>query len=274
MTILQETNIYPGTDFFTLDGEGLLEYAREHKKNYAEAEPFPHIVIDHLFPDRILEKIILEIKETQMNIHRDFYGARGKDASTDPNYWKPYSRQFLSELNSALFLNFLKELTSIDGLIPDPYYDGGGIHEIKRGGFLKIHTDFNYHRELNLDRRLNLLLYLNKDWKKEYGGDLELWSPDMKSCVKKVEPVFNRTVIFSTTDFSYHGHPDPLECPDSMTRKSLALYYYSNGRPKGEVRYKKSIDTHYEPRPNEKFNRPRKFKNHKAVVFLRNLFTR
>jgi hypothetical protein len=98
-----------------------------------------------------------------------------------------------------------------------------------------VHADFNRHRDYGLDRRLNLLLYLNKDWRQEYGGELQLWDRDMKQCEAKVLPIFNRVMIFGTTDFTYHGHPDPLQCPEGMTRKSLALYYFSNGRPAEEV---------------------------------------
>ena len=105
----------------------------------------------------------------------------------------------------------------------------------KKGGFLKVHSDFNLHPQLNLNRRLNLLLYLNKDWKEEWGGHLELWDKDMKSCKVKISPNFNKLVIFNTTDYSFHGHPNPLACPEDVTRKSLALYYYTNGRPSNEI---------------------------------------
>jgi Rps23 Pro-64 3,4-dihydroxylase Tpa1-like proline 4-hydroxylase len=141
---------------------------------------------------------------------------------------------FLVAMNSPSMLDFLEKLTGIDGLIPDPYFGGGGLHQIVRGGFLKIHTDFNWHPKLKLDRRLNLLVYLNKDWREDYGGHLELWDRALKRAEKSILPVFNRTVVFSTTDFSYHGHPRPLRCPDSTTRKSISLYYYSNGRPEEE----------------------------------------
>ncbi|WP_202803353.1 2OG-Fe(II) oxygenase [Pedobacter arcticus] len=120
-------------------------------------------------------------------------------------------------------------------MISDPYFFGGGQHEIKKGGLLKVHADFNKHPQLKLDRRINVLVYLNKDWKEEYGGNFELWGKNMEQCVKKILPVFNRMAIFSTTDFSYHGHPDALNCPEDRSRKSLALYYYSNGRPASEI---------------------------------------
>jgi len=141
----------------------------------------------------------------------------------------------LHQLNSSTFLNFLESLTGIQGIIPDPHFNGGGLHQIERGGYLKIHVDFNRHKRLKLDRRLNLLLYLNRDWQEEYGGHLELWDRDMNRCHQRILPIFNRCVIFNTNDFSYHGHPDPITCPEGMTRKSLALYYYSNGRPADEL---------------------------------------
>jgi Rps23 Pro-64 3,4-dihydroxylase Tpa1-like proline 4-hydroxylase len=131
-------------------------------------------------------------------------------------------------------LQFLEKLTGIEGLIPDPYFGGAGPHQIEPGGFLKIHADFNWHPLLKLDRRLNLIVYLNRDWREEYGGHIELWDRGMTRAEQKVLPVWNRTIVFNTTDFSYHGHPTPLACPAGMTRKSVSFYYYSNGRPAEE----------------------------------------
>ena len=108
------------------------------------------------------------------------------------------------------------------------------MHSTKTGGYLKVHADFNKHPTLALDRRLNLLIYLNEDWLPEYGGDLELWTTDMGPCVEKIAPVAGRCVIFRTSSTSFHGHPHPLACPPDRTRRSIALYYYSNGRPQEE----------------------------------------
>lgn len=165
------------------------------------------------------------------------------------------TRSLIAELNSAEFLQFLEALTGIEGLIADPYYEGGGIHEIRRGGFLKIHTDFNYHKKLKLDRRINVLLYLNDDWDESYGGELELWNQDMSTCIRKIQPIINRLVVFSTTDTSFHGHPVPLTCPEDRSRRSLALYYYTNGRPESEVEFKHSVSTNYQQRPGEVFDK-------------------
>ena len=105
----------------------------------------------------------------------------------------------------------------------------------RAGGFLKVHADFNRHDRLQLDRRLNGILYLNQDWEQEWGGDLQLWSTDMSRCEKSVLPVFNRFLVFATLDDANHGHPDPLRCPPNRARRSMALYYYTNGRPAGEA---------------------------------------
>jgi len=147
----------------------------------------------------------------------------------------PSIREVLYFLNSRPMLQFLEVLTGIKGVIPDPYFVGGGLHQIKPGGNLEVHADFNFHTQLKLDRRINMLVYLNKDWKEEYGGHFELWNRDMSAAEQKILPLFNRCAIFSTTSFSYHGHPTPLSCPPDRTRKSMATYYYSNGRPEEEI---------------------------------------
>ena len=131
----------------------------------------------------------------------------------------------IAQLNGGAFLNFLENLTGITGLVSDPHLRGGGLHEIRRGGTLGVHADFNLHPRLKLYRRLNLLIYLNKDWNEAWGGALELW--DGQRCVRAISPLFNRAVLFDTSNFSYHGHPHALDCPPDRSRKSVALYYYS-----------------------------------------------
>ena len=106
--------------------------------------------------------------------------------------------------------------------------EGGGLHQSSTGGFLNIHADYTVHpHERSWQRRANLILYLNDDWHPEYGGDLELWSADMKQCVEKVAPIANRAIIFTTDVDSFHGHPEPMRCPEGAARRSLALYYFS-----------------------------------------------
>jgi Rps23 Pro-64 3,4-dihydroxylase Tpa1-like proline 4-hydroxylase len=221
---------------FILDLEKLTPLAAKLASHYSAAEPFPHVVIDDFLPADALRSVAESFPNpADIDWHRSANPRQQKLAAEDETQISDHARWLLYQLNSATFLKFLEVLTGIDGLIPDPYFAGGGLHQIERGGYLKIHADFNRHPKFSLERRLNLLLYLNDDWKEEYGGHLELWNKEMTHAVERILPVFNRCVIFNTTDFSYHGHPEPLTCPEGMTRKSLALYYYSIGRPAEEV---------------------------------------
>ena len=136
----------------------------------------------------------------------------------------------LNTFNSSKFISFLEVLTSIHGLIPDPHFVGSGFQQVMNGGKLGIHVDFNFHKGLNLYRRLNVLIYFNKNWKEEYGGHLELWDREMQKCVKTIPPIFNRCVVFETSSFSWHGHPDPIRVPEGVTRKSIVLYYYTSNQ--------------------------------------------
>jgi hypothetical protein len=234
------------------DTDRLLALARENHVAYANAKPYPHIVLDGVFPGEVLTAALEEFKQiTAHTGNRNFFGAERKGYTIDPWLMGPAMRRFMLDLNSGKFCEFLEILTGIPGVLPDPHYGGGGVHEISRGGFLKVHADFNWHQRIGLDRRINVLIYLNPGWKEEWGGHLELWDTKMKGRVVKVSPEFGRMVVFSTTDDSFHGHPDPLECPEDVTRRSFAFYYYTNGRPAGEVRGRRS-GTRYEARPGEK----------------------
>jgi hypothetical protein len=111
--------------------------------------------------------------------------------------------------------------------VPDPYFLGAGLHRLSQGGHLSIHADFNHHKPMDLERRVNVLIYLNKDWRAEYGGSFEMWDQGMTKCAQSVIPSFNRCVIFNTTLESMHGNPQPIDHPDRVPRRSIALYYYS-----------------------------------------------
>jgi Rps23 Pro-64 3,4-dihydroxylase Tpa1-like proline 4-hydroxylase len=129
-------------------------------------------------------------------------------------------------------LKYLEELTGIDNLIPDELLMGGGLHKITSGGKLSYsHADYNLHPVKKLYRRVNLLIYLNKDWKEEWGGNLELWDKEYYKLDVSVEPLFNRAVIFTITSESLHGHPVPLNTPENVSRNSIALYYFTEVNP-------------------------------------------
>jgi hypothetical protein len=202
-------------------------------ERYAAALPYPHAVFDDFFNSELLGQIAKEFPDLSRDSRSIGYDDPNqiKFASRGDAQFPPLTRQLMSYLNSPPFLEFLATLTGIQNLIADAQFEGGGLHEIRRGGFLKVHADFDRHRVTGHYRRLNALLYLNQDWQESYGGKLELWSRDMQSCVKEIAPLFNRLVVFTTDDTSYHGHPDPLECPKHRGRRSLALYYYTEQRP-------------------------------------------
>lgn len=217
---------------------------------YRQAHPFPHVVIDDFLPPALADQVIEEFPAPSSIDWIQFnHGGAVKLGSRGDLQVPAAIRNVLYQLNSAAALEFLESLTGISGLVPDPYFEGGGLHQIEREGFVKIHADFNRHPKLRLERRLNLLLYLNRDWKEEYGGHLELWDQEMARCEKRILPVFNRCVIFNTSERAFHGHPEPLTCPSGMTRKSLALFYYTNGRPEEEAAPAHS--TLYQYRPGE-----------------------
>jgi len=226
-----------------IDYDRLYALAEQQRSAYASAHPFPHIMMSDLVDADILREILqlFPTPEQTENWRRLHVRSNEQDVQLAKlglqfeREMPSLIRQLIHELNSGPFLYFLERLSGIDNLLPDPSLQGGGLHQVLHGGLLGVHADFTRHHRYQLDRRLNLLLFLNHDWKDEYGGNLELWSRDMNHCERNIRPEFGRCVIFNTDDTSFHGHPRPLTCPDGMTRKSIALYYYSNGRDDAQV---------------------------------------
>lgn len=224
----------PALSAFTPDG---LERLACHE-GYTLEQPFPHLALDGLFAPRLLRAIVDEFPDPTRDVveaHNDGVYVRRKHNTTWETAFGPHTRNFFAEMASPLVLLALERAAGISGLMPDPYMFGGGLHFTGSGGKLAVHADFNRHPKLNLDRRLNLLVYLNEGWTEHNQGWLELWDKDMRTCVKRVLPIFNRTVIFSTTSFSFHGQPDPIVGPPGLVRRSIALYYYTSGRPREEI---------------------------------------
>jgi len=210
----------------------LAEIARDRSSMYRNAEPFPHLVEDGLFNPAILDRVASEFEAMDRGgWHHSQATHERKWSTEDGRQMGPFTSALIAQLNAGPFVSFLEELTCIAGLVPDPHLRGGGLHEIRQGGLLGVHADFNVHPRLRLYRRLNLLVYLNKDWQPEWGGALELWDRGGQRCVRAIQPVFNRAVLFDTSNFSYHGHPHPLACPPERSRKSVALYYYALESP-------------------------------------------
>lgn len=209
-----------------IDREKIRDKGKDLAARYAQGTPFPHIVIDDFLPAPLLEMCLEQFDASRAGDAFDRAQERYKHQYS-PDTLSERARNLFYSLNSQPFVRVLENITGIKGLIPDPYFMGGGFHEIETGGHLSIHADFNHHKLMNLERRINVLIYLNEGWKEEWGGTLELWDTKMKECRVSVTPEFGRCVIFNTNSDSYHGNPHPVNHPDGLSRKSIALYYYT-----------------------------------------------
>lgn len=198
-------------------------------EQYQQGNPVPHVLLrDFLEPEAgvaIAEEFPAHNTEawTQYKHHNE-----NKLGMAKRELFPPLLGEVTDELNSPGFVSWLSILTGIPGLVADPSLEGGGLHQSSRGGFLNVHTDFSHHHyHKHWRRRVNLILYLNPDWQLAWGGAIELWDVGMRSCVAKYPPILNHALIFNTDEKSLHGFPEPLDCPEGVSRKSVALYYYT-----------------------------------------------
>lgn len=226
-----------------------LEQVDQLHEAYVSNQPFPHIVLDEFLHSGAAEELLKHFPEPDIDWWHYDNPLEKKYAKDKFEDFHHYLQTFFLFSWHNPFIEFLEKLTGIQGLIPDHRLNGGGLHQITKGGKLDVHADYNYHPVTKLDRRLNVLFYLNKNWDPAWKGQLELWDKDMTACQKKIDPIFNRLVVFNVSDTAFHGHPEPLECPEGMTRKSIALYYYTNGRPEHEKTAPHS--TIYKKRPED-----------------------
>lgn len=210
----------------------------ELRSQFLRATPFQHVMLDDVFDLETVRAVAAEFPLARHNARFMDHTSRLKFSCDDWESFPPRTSELVGFLNCGTFMKFLVAVTGIDDLISDPYLFGGGMHETFPGGFLKMHTDFNFHRVLKLDRRINALLYLNEGWQREWKGELLLAGRDMRNPIS-IEPLINRLVIFNTNDHSFHGQPDPNCFPEGNSRKSIAMYYYSQGRPGREITSRK-----------------------------------
>ena len=211
---------------------GIFNYKKIDKLEYLNNKPFPHIQLDDCWESSLLKQCSKDIYGfNNWEGEKKFFASREKKYSGNYKQFSDSIKKVIDELYSSEFLYWLKTFTNEEKLTIDPNLGGGGIHSIGKGGFLKVHADPNWSTKLQLYRRLNALVYLNENWKEEWGGHLELWTKNMERCEKKIIPTFNKTTIFTTDDFSYHGHPDPLKCPIDVRRNTIAVYFYSPIKP-------------------------------------------
>ena len=196
---------------------------------YANAKPFPHLMIDNLFTDATLEGLLAEMSQ----MSREHWSSVDTDTRERTLRMRSAAEmgdagsRLLGIMHSAPFLYLLSEITGIPQLLPDPYLLGAGYAMMRRNDYFAVHSDRNVAYDTGLLRRLAVIVFLNKDWRPEYHGDLELWSHDAKHCDVRIAPLFNRTAIFEVAFPNYHGVPTPLACPADRMRQSFILYYHT-----------------------------------------------
>jgi len=227
--------------------DGLAERQAEIKAQYQSKKPYRFVMFENFFSPEQAELIyqnyppVVESKwdgTTYINQKNKFQKTKFEAGSVMENLFK--------ELNSKKFLNWLQEISDIeDELLADDELVGGGLHQSITGAFLNVHVDYNLHPTTKFHRRINVLVYMNKEWRDEYEGHVELWdlSNNHKTLLAKYAPTFNRCVIFETNEISFHGHPKPLKTPANINRKSIATYYYTRTRPENEIA--PDHNTHY-----------------------------
>jgi Rps23 Pro-64 3,4-dihydroxylase Tpa1-like proline 4-hydroxylase len=221
----------------------------ELSKKYRQNQPVPHLYLaDFLKTDAAsaLEEEFPRPDSDQWTHYQ--HQNENKHGMTKRELFPRQLGAAVDDLNSPAFLEWLSEVTGIPGLLADHGLEGGGLHQSGTGGYLNVHTDFSHHHyHKNWRRQINLILYLNHGWQDQWGGSIELWDPEMKHCVAKYPPRFNCALIFNTNEISYHGFPAPLTCPEGQSRKSLALYYYTE-----ETGSKTGVrSTNYRARPED-----------------------
>ena len=211
----------------------LPDLAKQNRSAYDQALPFKHVVFDGILPDGALEDVLHEFEASRrsdwMSLDEEGVSDKKSIAATH-QLMGPSTDQLFALFRSPQFIEAMEELTGIKGLLADPHMLGGGWHETSPGGRLELHTDFSWNPRVRLYRRLNILLYLNRDWKEEYNGHLELWDAGFQRQAR-ILPTWNRFVVCNVTGQTVHGFPEPIRCPNGMTRKTIAFWLYTADIP-------------------------------------------
>ena len=211
------------------------------KKIYKNGSPFDHVILDNFWNKKFVKKLEKEV--TNFNKDKNYklitYNNAIEKKITCNEYDKfpPNVYRAFCYLNSDSFLKFIQKITGIKNLIKDVGLHGGCLHIHQNRGKLNIHKDYSIHPKLKKERRLNLIVYMTKNWKEKWGGNLELWSHDKKknkplNLVKEIKNKFNRAILFDTSQNSWHGLPTAIKLPKGVRRQSMAIYYLCEPRLK------------------------------------------
>jgi len=215
-------------EFDTIVEPSFLQAATNLHEEFERNKPFPHIVLDGLFSPALLELVHGEFAHLPRSDWRKYNSAgEVKRGSIIGARFGPATQLYFNVIHSREFMQFIENVTGIESLVQDPQLKGGGMHEIPDGGHFAAHIDFNRHPVTGLYNRLVMITYLNKNWQRSYGGSLELWDYAANVKTVDVDPIFGRTVIFTQSPQSLHGHSVPVHAPDGRTRRSVAAYFYT-----------------------------------------------
>ncbi|MBY0425560.1 MAG: 2OG-Fe(II) oxygenase, partial [Cytophagales bacterium] len=197
------------------------------QQEFNSAKPYRHFVADNFVLDSVADALYQNFPSIEK--FAKHYKGLNENKSEGANFsaFDPLFSSLKEDLMSPEFYYWMSQVTGIKDVFITEDALGCGLHQGINGSFLDIHIDFNIHVQKNVHRRLNFLLYLNKNWQHEYGGQLELWNADMTKCEKYVEPSFNRCVVFETSEISYHGYTNKLKIPEGESRKSFYAYFYT-----------------------------------------------
>ncbi|MEX1002196.1 MAG: 2OG-Fe(II) oxygenase [Crocinitomicaceae bacterium] len=221
------------------------EWLKKSHDAFRNAPGYPHIVIDNFLKEDVANTLYenfpssQEMRKSYKNLNENKSEGSGFDQ------YHPLFTRLREELGTDQFKAAFSKLTGIDNLILPNDHRGTGVHQGFDGSYLDVHVDFSIHPTLKLHRRLNLLIFLNKNWKEEYGGHCEFWDADVKNLVGQALPSFNRAVIFECSRISYHGY-SKINIPEDESRKSFYTYFYTEVEE--GVKYH---DTIFKARPNE-----------------------
>lgn len=232
-----------------------LEDLKRRAKSFSD--PFDHVIIDDFFPKEVAKNISGEF--FPLDDSRWYsYNSPLENKRTIQEWGKlpKHSYSTFQYFCSDKFVNFIKDVTGLESLYPDYGLHGGGWHMHGTGGNLNVHKDYSIHPKLGLQRKINLIVFMSENWEESWGGELELWSNNKKNnsplkLEKAVSPLFNRAVLFDTTQDSWHGLPKALTCPEGVYRKTLAIYYLTDQDPNADSR----LRALFAPRAEQKNNR-------------------
>jgi Rps23 Pro-64 3,4-dihydroxylase Tpa1-like proline 4-hydroxylase len=204
------------------------EVLNELRAAYHGARPWPHVVVKDVFPAELLQQIFAEAQEIDRSQMRVSRTKRHTKLETSARSQLGHATLAMQDfLDGPDFRQTLSAVTGVADLLPDPSHYAAGIHETPQGGKTMIHIDFARHPETKQHHRVNVLLYLNPEWREEWGGQLELWPADMSGVGARIQPTANTMVIWETHGGTLHGLPDPVAAPPGTSRFALAAYYYT-----------------------------------------------